>query len=150
LNSAYSVSYGIGKEIHLNKRLSINTELSGQCYYIGHWDYVPLSAKIQACLTYKINKQLELFAGPTYTFTETKNTITSSGYMSWLQDRNVQYKQIGNTVSSWISYSDFHTARNWNPRTDWFAGGEQIFAESFGGLYRRCKWLRNGLLVQYQ
>lgn len=103
-NKAYSVSYGIGKEINLNKRLSINTEIIGYCFYIGHWDYVPLSAKIQSCLTYKIHKQFELFAGPTYTFTETKNTVTSSGYMSWLQDRNIQYKQIGNSVSSWLSW----------------------------------------------
>lgn len=103
-HKAYSVSYGIGKEILLGRNLAVNTEVISQNFYIGHWDYVPLTYKAQALLTYKCGKQFEFFAGPSYTMTETKSTSVAAGYMPWLRNENIRYITVGDRISSWVGW----------------------------------------------
>jgi hypothetical protein len=103
-NTVYSASYGIGTEIRLSKKLALNPEIAGQTFYIGHWDYVPLAARAQLCVTYKIAKPFELFVAPVYTITETKSTSKADGYISWLRQPNVAYNRVSNSITGWVGW----------------------------------------------
>ncbi|MBL7712506.1 MAG: hypothetical protein JNL13_08590 [Chitinophagaceae bacterium] len=103
-NKRYSMSYGIGTEIRLAKKLALNPEISGHTFYIGHWDYVPLAARAQLCVTYKIFKPFEIFVAPAYTITETKTTAKADGYGQWLQQPGMQYDRLGNSITGWIGW----------------------------------------------
>lgn len=103
-NKAYSLSYGIGRQFAIGKRFALNAQVDWQGYYIGTWDYVPLSFKAQSSLIYKFKEKLEFYAGPSYTFTETRSTTPGAGYMNWLHSDRLHYTAIGNRVTAWLGW----------------------------------------------
>jgi hypothetical protein len=98
---AFHVDYGFGNRAVISKKLSLQTDLSFQTWYIGHWDYTPLSLRLQSSLVFQAGKRLALFAGPSYTVTENKATAQAAGYIRWLQLPNQRYDAIGSRVIGW-------------------------------------------------
>lgn len=104
LQRSFCAAYGVGKPVRMGEKWMLHTDLLGQVYYIGHWDYVPLALRGQITLTRRIGKLLEVFAGPSFTITETKSVARAESYRSWLGDPGRQYYKLGNTVTGWMGW----------------------------------------------
>lgn len=81
-NKAYTIGYGIGKEMMLNQNLSIATELTSQNLYLGDWKSFPSLYRFQPSFNVRFSKNIALFAGPTFSVFHSKQTHTIPGYKS--------------------------------------------------------------------
>lgn len=62
----FAYGYGLGKEIRMSKRLSLDMELISGALYLGSWkETVPMN-RLQACLTFHLHKQFSFYAGPAF------------------------------------------------------------------------------------
>ncbi|MCD6064326.1 MAG: hypothetical protein K0R82_2237 [Flavipsychrobacter sp.] len=77
-NKAYSFGYGFGTEAHLSNRFLLNPELTSQYLYLGDWDHLNLLNKLTLNLTFRISKDISIYAGPS---------------------ANVYYSNLGNAVN---------------------------------------------------
>jgi hypothetical protein len=101
----YSVFYGIGTSINLSKRWSLHPECYGQVFYIGDWGYVPLLARAQLDISYKIQRKIELFAGASYSLTEDRRGKVVRHFSPWLAADNIQYHIIDNNkLATWSGW----------------------------------------------
>jgi hypothetical protein len=104
-NQLYSTSFGIGSDIRLSKRCSLNPECVGQVLYIGYWDYVPIVGKAQLSLAYRVSRKIELFAGASYSVTENRVGSPVKDFKPWLQLPNIQYRTLEkNNIASWVGW----------------------------------------------
>jgi hypothetical protein len=79
-NRAYSLGYGIGTEILLNKIFSVTAEITGQNFFLGDMKHNTQLYRLQPSLNIKLAKKLSLFAGPTLEVNTDKEITAASGY----------------------------------------------------------------------
>ncbi|HEY9260234.1 STN and carboxypeptidase regulatory-like domain-containing protein [Chitinophaga sp.] len=63
-NNAWSIGYGIGKNIAFNKVLFLSAEVTAQNTWQGGWDHNTQVYRLQPSLNVKLGKRISLFAGP--------------------------------------------------------------------------------------
>lgn len=103
-SKAFHIDYGLGNRALFSKSFSLQSELSLQTWYIGHWSYTPISLRLQSALVYQATRHCAIFAGISYTTTESKRTTQASGYIDWLQSPGQTYDKIGDRVLGWKGF----------------------------------------------
>lgn len=102
---AYTFGYGWGGQIKLNKRLSVNPEITLNQLYLGDWQFVNGLGRIDMAFNYKFNKFLTAFAGPSYSFSYIDQTVFPAGYRSDLPYKGTIHSQHDTYVSSWLGWT---------------------------------------------
>lgn len=101
----YSVFYGIGKEINIGKHWAINPEITGQSFYIGMRNYAPLVGKMQIGVTYKIKKEIEIFAALNHSIAEDRKINSAKNFSPWLAKDNVTFLNWqNNQLAHWTGW----------------------------------------------
>ncbi|MFT3824739.1 MAG: STN and carboxypeptidase regulatory-like domain-containing protein [Chitinophagaceae bacterium] len=83
-NKIYSFGYGMGHEITLSKRFTLNPEITSQYIYMGSWDYFNLLTRLTAHLHIRFGKYFSLFAGPSLSIYQSEQQQVFPGYASSL------------------------------------------------------------------
>jgi len=99
-----SFGYGLGSEIQMGKKLSLNVDLTSQYLYRGTWDYTNILNRINPALTFRITKFLSVFAGPSYTFFVSDQDLQIPGYKSTPPGGYNTHK-FSDQVTGWIGWS---------------------------------------------
>ena len=105
VNSGFSFGYGLGKEIALSKTLALNPEISAQHIFLGDWEHLNMLYKTELHFTVNINKYFALFAGPSYTFYYSDQTVANEGYKFELPGKGYSTQDLGNSFKGWIGGS---------------------------------------------
>src|SRR5690606_18660004 len=63
---AWAFGYGLGSELSIGQRFSLNPELSSQYLYLGSWEYLNLLNRASLLLNFRIAKNIAVYAGPAY------------------------------------------------------------------------------------
>lgn len=64
--SLFSVGYGLGKEISFRKGWGFSGELTARQLYNSHWNNLGTLYQLQPALTYRVDKRVRFFAGPSF------------------------------------------------------------------------------------
>ena len=65
-DKSFSYGYGIGHEMKLGNRFTLNPELTTQYMYLGNWNYHNQLSRLQVLANIKLGKNIALFGGPVY------------------------------------------------------------------------------------
>lgn len=76
----YSFSAGLGKEIRLPKKFSLNPEISHHQIYQGSWNYTNILEKANFLIHYKPVKLVSVFAGPSFNVFYSNQTSAVENY----------------------------------------------------------------------
>lgn len=102
----WSFGYGIGSELVPGKRFALNAELTSQHLYLGSWDYYNLQNKANVQLTFKINKYISLFAGPSYTvFVSNQQDVHFAGYKQSIPPSGFKTNKFSDKVNGWYGWT---------------------------------------------
>jgi hypothetical protein len=101
----WSFGYGLGSELVSGKRLTLNAELSCQHLYLGSWDFYNLQNKANLQLAFKINKNISLFAGPSYTVYVSNQDVHFAGYKQSIPPSGYKTNKLGDEVTGWFGWS---------------------------------------------
>jgi hypothetical protein len=101
---SYSVGYGFGNRAKLHGPWVLQTEVLVQGYYLGDWEQLPVSVRLQPVVSYKFNKTISCFAGPSFTLLTNKRSNSVAGYLSDVSDRAPYLINMGSTVSGWFGF----------------------------------------------
>ncbi|WP_344822034.1 carboxypeptidase-like regulatory domain-containing protein [Rurimicrobium arvi] len=101
---SYSSGWGLGNRATIGRYVSLQTDAQLQCWYLGSWNYVPISARLQSSLVCRIWSGLELFAGVSLSCTENKTSVATNGYMAWLQQSERKYRNISDRITAWNGF----------------------------------------------
>lgn len=106
-----SFGVGLGKNIHLGRRLTYNPEISTQYLYLGNWDNYNFLYKFDSPLTFRLFKGVALSAGPSFNIYSSqrrdKNTANINT-STFVQDRTERYNVIkdnGKGITGWVGWS---------------------------------------------
>lgn len=101
----YSIGYGIGGNFPLKGNLGISTTLVFSGLFDEHWNSMGLLYRYALPLTWKLNKWMSLYAGPTFSI-HTYNPMTPSGESKPVIPGN-GYPSIiwGNHAAAWVGAS---------------------------------------------
>jgi len=101
----WTLGYGIGKVIPINKVLSLATEATAQNVYEGSWSYSTQVFRLQPSLSVKLAKHLSLFAGPAFAMSvpQTENKATPGRHY---YEFGAQYPSfnIGGSGKGWLGW----------------------------------------------
>ncbi|MBC7901965.1 MAG: carboxypeptidase-like regulatory domain-containing protein [Gemmatimonadaceae bacterium] len=100
---AYSFGYGIGKEIPIGKRFSINPEITAQHLYLGSWDYLNLLNKAHLNFNIKLTKWISVFGGPSYAVYYSKQPAAIPGYKFDVLPSKPY--DLGKNTNGWIGWN---------------------------------------------
>jgi hypothetical protein len=64
--SLYSLGYGLGKDISFRKGWGLSGELTARQWYNSHWNNLGTQYQFQPALTYRVDKRIRIFAGPSF------------------------------------------------------------------------------------
>ncbi|OZI07398.1 hypothetical protein BWI93_15405 [Siphonobacter sp. BAB-5385] len=67
--SAFTFGAGLGREFRLGIRWSLATDLTSQNLYQGNWDTLPILARLETSLQFRINPHWTFSAGPALSLT---------------------------------------------------------------------------------
>jgi hypothetical protein len=82
-SKAYTFGAGIGAEFLPFKKIGFFTEILNQNIYTSSWENMPFLYRFQAAVTYKLNKRLMLFAGPSFSVYDADAPDSKPGYKSF-------------------------------------------------------------------
>lgn len=104
---AYVFSYGLGKELSLNKKrsLTLNPELYVQYLYLGSWDYSNLINRLQLNLNVKLNRFISLFAGPSVSVYFSDQKVPIKGYRSPLAPQGYRNFNVNDKLTGWLGWN---------------------------------------------
>ncbi|THU39873.1 hypothetical protein FAM09_08225 [Niastella caeni] len=103
---SFSYGYGIGHEIKVGKRFTINPEITSQYLYLGDWDYTNLLNKFQVLATVKLAPGIALFAGPSFAAYYTDQTDAVKGYKFLVPNDNYNnFKLWNDNFTGWIGWT---------------------------------------------
>lgn len=103
-NSAWSLGYGIGKEIPFNKVLSLSTEITGQNVFLRNWQQNTQVFRFQPSLNVKLSKRIMLFAGPAWAIHVQEEATPPAGSQSIDFGAHYPSFKLGDQVSSWLGW----------------------------------------------
>ncbi len=101
----WSFGYGLGSELVPGRRFALNAELTSQQLYLGSWDYYNLQNKANVQLTFKINKYISLFAGPSYTVFVSNQDVKFAGYRQSIPPSGYKTNKFGDKVNGWYGWT---------------------------------------------
>jgi hypothetical protein len=99
---AYGIGYGIGKEVPLYRRLSLNTDFVANVLYLGDWRETGTSLCLSAELNFRINSWLALHAGPAGSVYYQNAKLQVPGYSTG--EPMYHTYAIGNNANFWVGW----------------------------------------------
>ncbi len=103
---SFSYGYGIGHEIKVGKRFTVNPELTSQHLYLGNWHYDNILSKFQVLATVKLMPGIALFAGPSFAAYYSDQPAAVKGYKFLVPDDNYHTFNLWNdNVTGWIGWT---------------------------------------------
>jgi hypothetical protein len=104
----FSFGVGVGKNITLGNRISINPEFTVQYLYLDKWEDTNLLIKLNAPITYRIFKRLSVFTGPSFNMysTQQKDISLPNATYNFIENRTdrLQLYKNKNRIG-WIGWS---------------------------------------------
>jgi hypothetical protein len=102
----FSYGYGIGHEIKLGKRFTVNPEITSQQLYLGNWHYTNVLNKLQIQAGVKLAPGIALFAGPSFAVYYSDQPAAEKGYKFKLPSNNYNTFELWNdNVTGWIGWT---------------------------------------------
>ncbi|MCF0039959.1 STN and carboxypeptidase regulatory-like domain-containing protein [Dyadobacter fanqingshengii] len=103
-NKVLTFGAGIGKEFFPFKKFGFFTEILNQNIYTTSWENMPFIYRFQTAVTYKLNKRLMLFAGPSFTIYDSDGFQTEKGYKSFPPKGYPDFGMANKDMTSWIGW----------------------------------------------
>jgi hypothetical protein len=100
----YTGGLGFGKEMSLNRMLSINPEISSQYVYQGTWDYLNLLNKFELPLNLRLNKWLAIQGGPSVNVYYTGQNAKIANF-GLLQEKHKDFSFNNPKYTGWIGWN---------------------------------------------
>lgn len=105
-NKLFSYGYGVGHEIKLGNRFTVNPELTSQYLYLGSWHYTNILNKVQVLATIKLMPKVSLFAGPSFSVYYSDQTTQVKGYKLNIPSSGYHAFDMGSDkVTGWFGWS---------------------------------------------
>lgn len=103
-NNAWSIGYGIGKNIPFNKTLSLATEVTAQNTWQG-WSHNTQIYRLQPSLNIKLSKRISLFAGPALSIAvaDSENKIDPDRHYINFGSHYPSFN-MGNSAKGWLGW----------------------------------------------
>jgi hypothetical protein len=101
----YSFGYGIGSEIALGTRFSVNPEISSQYLYLGSWDYLNLLNKFHLNVNLKLGRYFSIYAGPSFAVYYSNQDAEVSGYKFKVPPSGYRTFNMGRYVNGWFGWN---------------------------------------------
>ncbi|WP_229212642.1 STN and carboxypeptidase regulatory-like domain-containing protein [Dyadobacter soli] len=95
---------GFGREFFPFKKAGFFVEILNQNIYLGDWDKMPSLYRLQIAATYKLNKRLMIFGGPSYSIYDHDGIETKNGYKQFPPSGYPDIDLGSTKVSSWIGW----------------------------------------------
>lgn len=103
---SFSYGYGIGHEIKLGNRFTVNPEITSQYLYLGNWHYTNMLNKFQVLATVKLTPRIALFAGPSFAAYYSDQLEAVKGYKYLVPDDNYHTFTLWNdNFTGWIGWT---------------------------------------------
>ncbi|MEO8582984.1 MAG: STN and carboxypeptidase regulatory-like domain-containing protein [Flavitalea sp.] len=101
----WSFGYGLGTEIKMGRRVSINPEITSQHLYLGSWDYYNIQNKLAALFNFKISKMLSVYAGPSYSVYVSNQDVHITGYKENIIPSGYGAHKFSDKVTGWFGWT---------------------------------------------
>ncbi len=102
----FSYGYGIGHEIKVSNRFTVNPELTTQYLYLGNWNYLNQLSKFQVLATVKLANKLAIFGGPSFSVYYSDQLEPVKGYKFLVPHESYHtYDLWRNNVTGWIGWT---------------------------------------------
>ncbi|SKB49011.1 CarboxypepD_reg-like domain-containing protein [Dyadobacter psychrophilus] len=103
-NKVVTFGAGIGREFFPFKKFGFFTEIFNQNIFSKSWENIPFVYRFQAAVTYKLNKRLMLFAGPSFSVYDSDGVQTEKGYKSFPPKGYPDFQMGNKDMASWIGW----------------------------------------------
>jgi hypothetical protein len=97
---AYGIGFGLGRAFPVSAALSVHTELMEENIYTGSWSDVPLLARLQPSLQWRLGSRLSCFAGPAFS-AYFRQQDPEKGYADPVPSQTIA---IASHVSGWFGF----------------------------------------------
>jgi len=104
-NEVFSFGYGLGSQLQLSKRISLNPEITAQHLYLGSWDFANILSKARLNLNIGIGKYVTLFGGPVFNVYYSNQDVSFTGYRKSFPPKGYRDFRLGNDVKGWIGWN---------------------------------------------
>jgi hypothetical protein len=105
-DKSFSYGYGIGHEIKLGSRFTVNPELTTQYLYLGSWHHTNILNKLQLVASMQLLPHVALFAGPSFSVYYSNQTDAVKGYKFRVPSENYHTFNMGSDkVTGWIGWT---------------------------------------------
>ncbi len=102
---AWGFGYGLGAELRVGRRLSLNPELSSQYLYLGSWEYLNLLNRATLLLNFRIGKNISAYAGPAYSVFLSDQNVKIDGYKYPVPSAGYSKHVFGDRVTGWFGWT---------------------------------------------
>jgi hypothetical protein len=100
---AYTMGFGLGKELRLGESVRIAGELSSHSVFLGTWENAQSLTRLQTLLEVRLSKALFLSGGPSVTFQYGKEPLSEKGYMQFPRKTYINFG-AGTYGSGWMGW----------------------------------------------
>jgi hypothetical protein len=104
-NKAFSYGYGLGTELKMGKRVTINPEVTCQYLYLGNSHSTNLLNKLSLQANLPLTKGFTLFAGPSFAAYYSDQIMQVTGYKFQLPRHYHGFDLGDDNVTGWIGWS---------------------------------------------
>jgi hypothetical protein len=105
-DKSFSYGYGIGHEMKLGNRFTLNPELTTQYVYLGNWNYHNQLSRLQVLANIKLGKNIALFGGPAYSAYYSDQPSAVKGYKFNLSADGFGASKLWNdNVMGWFGWT---------------------------------------------
>ncbi|TLV04117.1 hypothetical protein FEN17_09295 [Dyadobacter luticola] len=102
-HSTYVFGAGIGREFFPFKKWGFFTEITSGNIFQGSWENMRSLFRLETAATYKLNKRLLVFAGPSYSICQNQASLKREGYKSFPIE-NYPNIRLGDKLGSWFGW----------------------------------------------
>lgn len=104
-NNAWSIGYGIGKNIPFNRALFLSTEVTAQNTWQGGWNHNTQVYRLQPSLNLKLSKRISLFAGPALSIAvaDSENKVNPEHHYINFGAHYPSFN-MGNSAKGWLGW----------------------------------------------
>lgn len=102
---AWAFGYGLGSELSISRRFSLNPELSSRYLYLGSWEYLNLLNRASLLLNFRIAKNIAVYAGPAYSVFVSDQQDKISGYKYPIPSTGHNKHAYSDRVTGWVGWT---------------------------------------------